>query len=291
MIELRAGRARALVGPEQGAALAALELCGLPILRPLKAGQEEDPFAWAMNILAPFSNRVSVPILVEGEPVQLTPNLPGERFPIHGDAFQRPWEIVSQSPDTIDLRLRAGAFGPLRYEAELTYRLFPDRLELSLVLRNRARSTLPFGAGFHPWFPRSYATRVAFASACWWPENDLHLPQTSTPVQIPEALDFKALRPLPAHWINAGFADWDGTAVIEQGRGAVSCRLISKDLSTLLFYSPGDAADFFCLEPVSHPVDAHALPGHPGLRFLRSDETMACSMSLTWGEDDARDSL
>lgn len=282
MIELRAGAARALVGPRHGAALAALDVAGRPVLRPLRAGGEADPFAWAMNILAPFSNRVSVPVLVDGKPVRLTPNLAGEPFPIHGDAFQRPWQVQGHAPDTVCLDLPDGAFGPLRHAARLTYRLCPDSLDASLVLRNRADGPLPFGGGFHPWFPRSELTRIAFQANGWWPENARHLPRTQAPEPIPDALDYRGLRLLPEGWVNAGFDGWTGSALIRQGPEAMSCTLEATGLSTLLLYSPGRAADFFCLEPVSHPVDAHALAGHPGLRFLRPGETMAFGMTLTW---------
>ncbi|WP_167851058.1 MULTISPECIES: aldose 1-epimerase [Tabrizicola] len=286
MIELRAGPARALVGPDHGAALAVLETNGLPILRPLAPAREADPFAWAMNILAPFSNRVSVPIMVAGSPVALEQNLPGEAFPIHGDAFQRPWHIVGHAPDSVSLDLPAGAFGPLLYSARLSYGLRPDRLDVRLVLRNRAACVLPFGGGFHPWFPRDGGTRVAFAVAGWWPEDGRHLPATREPAALPSDLQFDRPRPLPDGWINAGFSGWSGAAEIRQGQSGLTIRLTAPGMSTVLLYSPGRESDFFCLEPVSHPVDAHALPGFPGLRFLAPGEDMILSMTMEWTRND-----
>lgn len=287
MIELLAGGARALIGPENGAALALLEADGLPILRPLKPSQAEDPFAWAMNILAPFSNRVSVPIVVDGLPVPLAPNLSGEAFPIHGDAFQRPWRVSGLAPDAVCLDLPDGAFGPLRYAARLTYALRDEWLEARLVLRNKASVPLPFGGGFHPWFPRDSETRISFSAKEYWPEDARHLPATRYPIEPPPNLSFDQPHPLPDSWINAGFSGWAGTATVLQGKGAHSVRLAGRGLSTLLLYSPGRMADFFCLEPVSHPVDAHALPGCPGLRILAPGEEMTLGMTLEWNIDDA----
>jgi aldose 1-epimerase len=46
------------------------------------------------------------------------------------------------------------------------------------------------------------------------------------------------------------------------------------------FYSPSNKADFFCFEPVTHPVDAHNLPGGPtanGLRVLAPREAMTAA--------------
>ncbi len=288
MIELRAGSARALVGPQDGAALAALDTGGMPILRPLKPGREADPFAWAMNILAPFANRVSVPVPVGKIAVPLAPNLAGEPFPIHGDAFQRPWQVVDSAPGFLALALPMGGFGPLVYSARLTYALQPDRLEVQLVLRNRAEHVLPFGGGFHPWFPRDAGTRIAFAASGWWPEGQAHLPATKQPQPLPPQLRFDRLRSLPEGWINAGFADWTGKALIRQETTGLTLRLLGEGFSTLHLYSPGQEAQFFCLEPVSHPVDALALPGAPGLRFLAPGESMTLMMRLSWsrGVDD-----
>ena len=53
-------------------------------------------------------------------------------------------------------------------------------------------------------------------------------------------------------------------------------------LHTLILFSPDGAADFFCAEPVSHPVDAHNLPGQPGLAVLEPGQTMTVRMRLEW---------
>ncbi|KPB35512.1 Aldose 1-epimerase family protein [Pseudomonas savastanoi pv. phaseolicola] len=45
-----------------------------------------------------------------------------------------------------------------------------------------------------------------------------------------------------------------------------------------MFCPPG--LGFFCFEPVSHPVNAHHLPGRPGLSLLRQEESMELTISL-----------
>jgi aldose 1-epimerase len=59
-------------------------------------------------------------------------------------------------------------------------------------------------------------------------------------------------------------------------------RLTAPGLSTLIVYSPSAEAPFLCLEPVSHPVDAHNLPGQPGLVRLEPGEGLSASMVLAW---------
>ncbi|VFR55006.1 Aldose 1-epimerase [plant metagenome] len=53
-----------------------------------------------------------------------------------------------------------------------------------------------------------------------------------------------------------------------------------------LLYCPADG-DFFCFEPVSHPIDAHHLPGHPGLRWLTSGQQAALRWQLRYRETPA----
>jgi aldose 1-epimerase len=280
-LTLRAGGAVAVLAPRRGGGLVSLEAGGRPVLS-ARAGRPEGPFALALNLLLPFSNRLSRPFAFEGRSHAVPPNLPGAPLPIHGDAFQRVWEVAQAGADQARLRLLDGAIGPWAYEAEADWRLAPGALDVRLSLVSRAEGALPWGIGFHPWFPRDGATRLRFAATGWWPEGAGHLPATETPMPLPEGLGRGALVPPPGAWINAGFAGWDGEAEVVQGPGAVSCRLSAPGLATLLVYSPGPEAPFLCLEPVSHPVDAVNLPGQPGLVRLEPGGRLAAAMRLAW---------
>ena len=280
-IELVAGEARATVLPDLGGALASLSVAGLPVLRP--SSGEVEPFAAASIVLAPYSNRVSRPFVFRGATHTLPRNLPSEAFPLHGDAFLRRWTVVACEPARIGLALPDGGSGPLLYSARLRYSLSPGALSAELTLTSRAAAPLPFGLGFHPWFPRDEATRFQFEARAIWPEDARHLPAADRPTPIPLDLDFATARPLPSAWINNGFAGWDGTLRVEQGKAAVSVALrASANLNTLLIYSPSATAGFVCAEPVSHPVDAFNLPGQPGLVVLDPQETLRARMDIEW---------
>ena len=281
-LTLRAGRAEAEVAPERGAGLAGIEVGGRPALSARAGRPEGSPFALAMNLLLPFSNRISRPFAHEGRVHALSPNLAGEPFPIHGDAFQRPWEVLSRTDRSARLRLPEGRFGPYRYEAEVTYGLTPGSLAATLEVTSRSACPLPFGLGFHPWFPRTPATRVRFSATGCWPQDDRHLPATTGPVPVPPDRDFGVPMALPPGWMNLGFSGWDGEAEIRQDDTAVSLRVSAPSLSTLILYSPSAEAPFLCLEPVSHPVDAHNLPGQPGLVRLAPGESRSATMTLRW---------
>jgi aldose 1-epimerase len=278
MLRLRAGTAEAVIDPGLGAGVVALAAGGVAVLS-TGTGRPTGPFAQGMNLLAPFSNRISAPFPWGGARHAVPPNLAGEAFAIHGDAFQKVWQVAAAGPDHARLTLRGG-IGPFVYDAQVDYRLGPDALETVLVLTNRGEETLPFGGGFHPWFERHAETVLGFAAGGHWPEDARHLPATQAPVAPPPDWVFDPQCGLPARFINAGFSVWEGRAVIVQPQ--ITVTLEAPGLSTLLVYSPGPAAPFVCVEPVSHPVDAHNLPGQPGLQPLAPGQELRMALRLAW---------
>lgn len=281
-LRLTAGDAVAVVATDRGGGLASLEAGGRPILS-AGAGRPPGPFALAMNLLLPFSNRISRPFHFEGHIHALEPNLEGEPFPIHGDAFQRRWEVVREGPQDATLRLGEGRFGPYRYEAVATYRLGRTSLSVDLHLTSRSETALPFGLGFHPWLPREAGTRVRFRATGCWPQDDRYLPATPAPVPLPPGWRFDPPAPLPRGWINAAFSGWDSVAEVLPPGDAPAVRLSAPGLATLIVYSPSSKAPFLCLEPVSHPVDAHNLRGQPGLVRLAPGGSLSASLTIAWG--------
>jgi aldose 1-epimerase len=284
VLTLTANKARATVIPAMGAGMGGLWVDGLPALRPWPGKPADEPFMLANILLTPFSNRIPERFSFAGRDHDLPLNVPGDSCTLHGDGFQRGWRVTEARPDMVTLVLDDGGIGPFRYGAEVTYRLTPATLVMEMSLENRADIALPYGMGFHPWFPRNAATRLQFASTGHWPEDPhRNLPTTITPVPAPQDWDFSAPAPLPSRHVNNGFAGWDGVAQVDQGPDAVSLTITATDnLSTAILYSPGSEADFFCFEPVTHPVNAHNLPGYPGLVVLEPGAGMRAAMTLSW---------
>lgn len=279
---LTVGPARLQLAPSQGGAISRLDVCGLPVLRPWN-GDADNPFTQASNILVPFSNRISQEgFHWNGKHHRLHRNFDADPFPIHGDGFQRSWQI-QQDADRAHMTLDDGRIGPWRYQASQAFRLSETGLSILLSITNTGELRLPFGCGFHPWFPRDAQTRLRFSAQQVWMEDHQHLPTTS--LRLPEAVDwsFECPRSPPDTLINNCYTGWAGVAHIEQGSKAVSCTLEASDnLGTLIVYSPARTADFVCLEPVSHLVDAFHQPGHPGLTELAPNQSMQASMQLSW---------
>lgn len=253
----------------------------LPLLRPWP-GAGAGVRGLGCNVLVPFSNRISGGgFAFDGQFHKVAPNLAGEPYPIHGDGFQAVWRVAGHTAQAVDLR-HQGQIGPFRYSATLTHALQGDAITSRLHVTNTG-PRLPFGGGFHPWFPRHADTRLRFAATGVWTETPDHLPDRHLPLSDRPDWDFRRAKALPDAWINAAFTGWKGAARVEQpSSGIVVFVEASANLDCAVVYSPDCTAGFFCFEPVSHTVDAYNQPGQPGLVVLDHGESLEMSMKLSW---------
>jgi aldose 1-epimerase len=170
--------------------------------------------------------------------------------------------------------------------ARATYALRDGFLDATLTVENRAAIRLPYGLGFHPWFPRRAGTSLTATASRVWLEDERHLPSGTAAVAAHPAWDFSRGAKLPAGWINNGFDGWDGHASILQSEDGIALDLeASPELGVFILYSPSADAGFFCFEPVSHPVDAHH---GEGLTVLEPGQSMSANMRLGWLEHRSR---
>ncbi|MDX8534829.1 aldose 1-epimerase [Mesorhizobium sp. VK25A] len=280
-IELNDGQSRLALAPEKGAAIARYDAlvvgtAPVPLLKP-----GDGTGASGCQLLVPWSNRISGGgFTFDGRFHAVQPNVPDEAFPIHGDGFQKPWRLVRQTDIDAELVLDDGAIGPYRYSASATYALRDGALNVRLTVENRAGMRLPYGLGFHPWFPRGEKTALQAKAKRVWLEDERHLPTGVVPVSEHPGWDFSRPVPLPQGWVNNAFDGWDGRALIVQPEEGIKVTLnASPELDVYILYSSSSDAGFFCFEPVSHPVDAHH---GEGLTALDHGQTMSATMRLEW---------
>jgi aldose 1-epimerase len=278
------GLAEAVIVPCLGAGLASYDLVGAgertALFRPCRDPSRAGPFDFANNLLVPWSNRISGRgFSFAGSFHRLDPNLSGEPYPIHGNGFLSRWSIERAASDSAELSLRSDGPGPFRYEAHAAYALAGGALSMRLSVRNLGAKPLPFGLGFHPWIVRTPETRLQAKAARVMLETGDHLPAGEAPVDSRPEWDFGAPRPLPGEWINNAFLAWGGSGCVLWPDHKLALDIkADPPVSTYIVYSPGRGADFFCFEPVTHPVDAHNLPGGPeanGLTILSPQETLS----------------
>jgi aldose 1-epimerase len=267
ILTLSDGIAETAIVPELGAGLAWYDLLIAgrrePVFRACRNPSGAHPFDLALNLLVPWSNRISGGgFAFKGEFHRLEPNLRGEEFPIHGNGFSNSWTVEGVQSSSATLALRSSGPGPYLYESRVTYQLEDGVLGARLSVRNTGQKALPFGLGFHPWLPRTPETRLQAKAERVVLEDRRHLPAGEVNVRSRTDWNFEKLRQLPTAWINNAFLGWDGRGAIHWPNRALSLEISTEPaLQTYIVYSPSSDADFFCFEPVMHPVDAHNQPG------------------------------
>ena len=282
MIELKDELTHLTLAPEIGGSIVnwTVRSTGQPLLRhsdthALNTGL---PGKLACFPLAPWSNRVSAGGFdcPDGW-LTLTPNSLTDPLPIHGSAWQQPWQVVAQSRN--DAVLQLDSTTPFAYRAWQRFHLNEGRLSIELHVTHLAERAAWHGLGLHPYLPRTPDTRLQAKAGHVWMCDASKLPTQLS--AVPTDWEFQSLKALPDRLVDNGFCEWDGHCLIQQPDldYELHCQATGSDVF-LLYCPPG--LDFFCIEPVSHPVDAHHLPGRPGLRLLEHGQTTELGFSLQY---------
>ncbi|KAB0520670.1 aldose 1-epimerase [Pseudomonas extremorientalis] len=228
--------------------------------------------------LAPWSNRIAQGGFDNPDGwLALAPNSLTDPLPIHGSAWQQAWQVVSQSADEVVLELLCDT--PFAYRAEQRFCLRDGELSITLRVTHLADNPAWHGLGLHPYLPRTPQTRLQAKASQVWMSDASKLPMGLAPV--PAAWDFQTLKTLPEGLVDNGFCQWDGHCLIEQPElgYTLECQATGADYF-LLYCPPG--LGFFCIEPVSHPVNAHHLAGRPGLKLLEHNQLVQLNFKLKY---------
>lgn len=244
---------------------------------------EADPFTLASFPLVPWSNRISGGgFEAQGQFLALKPNRAGEACPIHGEGWLQHWEVTQHEDHALTMRLLSDRFmgSPYQFLATQRYQLQPDGLSQELTVTHLGAQALPYGLGQHPWMLRSPGTHVRAEVSGVWHSHADRLPREHCQHLGPWNLN----QGISAHGdlIDHAFTGWRGRAQIEwpDAGWLLSVQALApEEEACLLVYRP-EAGPTFCMEPVTHPVDAVHLPGQPGLRWLGSGESM--QLALQW---------
>ncbi|MEE4156611.1 aldose 1-epimerase [Pseudomonas viridiflava] len=282
VLTLEDGLTRLTLAPETGGSIVNWTVLssGQPLLRhssdeALAAGT---PRKLALYPLAPWSNRIGDGGFDTPDGwLALSPNSVNDALPIHGSAWQQAWDVVEQTETHVCLQLDSRI--PFAYQARLRYTLLDGRLSIELSTTHLDSRAAWHGLGLHPYLPRTPETRLQAKASQVWLCDEAGLP---TELQdLPDEWDFQYGNSLPHAKLDNGFTEWDGRSVVRQPDldYELHCEAGGSEYF-LVFCPPG--LDFFCFEPVSHPVNAHHLPGHPGLKLLQRGESMTLAFSLLY---------
>jgi aldose 1-epimerase len=280
ILELEDDLTRLTLVPELGASIVnwTLRSNGQPLLRPsdshaLNSGL---PGGLACYPLVPWSNRIAQGGFdCPGGWLALESNSATDPLPIHGSAWQQSWHVVSQQRHELVLQLDSQE--PFVYRARQRFHLSEGRLGIELHVTHLAKRAAWHGLGLHPYFPRTAHTRLRATAQQAWLCDDTRLPTQLS--DVPIEWDFHQAKALPDTLMDNGFCGWDGHCLIQQQDLGYQLECQATGSDYYLLYCP-PSLDFFCFEPVSHPVNAHHLPGRPGLRLLEQGQSVELGLSL-----------
>ncbi|QWA10611.1 aldose 1-epimerase [Sodalis ligni] len=251
---------------------------GVNILRPT-INPLAPPGECALFPMLPMANRVEGNAFHwRGKRISLPSSPYDERFFLHGDGWLRPWTLEQRQPDSVTLALASVLPGVCRYDARLRYQLQGGTLLATLGITNTDDQPFPFGLGFHPFFTKTPAMTLWFEGNGYWPEREHHLPAPWRDT-LPAGWNFSSPRVPGDKWINNAFSGWPGRAALHDALDG-SIVTLSSSADILMVYQP-DGSDFICLEPQTHPVNAHRQPGLPGLAILEPGESVTLAMQIS----------
>jgi aldose 1-epimerase len=258
----------------------------VPLLRDAPS-DDADALSSGCYPLVPFGNRVKDNrFTFDGQDYSLVPNTEWDRHYLHGEGWQDEWTVLSSDPASVELGFaHAGGGTPYRYAAKQRFALSPAGLEMTLTVTNKGSDPLPFGLGWHPYFPMTPKTTLQANTRRFWTEVADWLPGEAT--DMPADLDFTTPSGLPHRWVNNGFEGWSGTAEIVWPEHGARLELSADPLFRHAFIFVSDTAfdpsfrrDYFCFEPMSHLANGHNLRGLGDLVVLNGGEELSGSIRL-----------
>ncbi|NLR98189.1 aldose 1-epimerase [Rhizobium sp. P38BS-XIX] len=258
----------------------------IPLLREAPSDQS-DALASGCYPLVPFGNRVSGNrFSFGGKDYVFEPNTDWDRHYLHGEGWQSPWSVTSKSENILQLAFsHRGSGTPYSYDATQVFTLSETGLEMRLTVENKGSAALPFGLGWHPYFPLTPETTLTAPARKFWTEVEGWLPGEAT--AIPQDLDFSSPAPLPKRWVNNGFEGWSGEALVSWPERRTQLRLTADPLFRHAFvfvsdttFDPAFKRDYFCFEPMSHLANGHNLPGLGDLTVLEPGAALTGAIRL-----------
>ncbi len=268
------------VSPEMGGAVTRWDWKNgdgtMPLFRPWD-GASGDRYTLACFPLVPWSNRITHGGFEhEGVFHQIHANRTEEHYPIHGDGWLQIWKVADHGTDRIKLSLESRRFdgNPYHYHSTQTFLLLPDGLQIDLTVTHMGQKSLPYGLGLHPYFVRNAQTRLQFKAEGVWLSGVDPIP-TELTTNFPSTWNYNTPSSLDGPLIDNCFTGWNGRALIEYPDRGLSLTMVMPDCNgyTLLYRPPG--LEFFCLEPITHPINAFHMPEQPGLAYLGHGDSLA----------------
>lgn len=232
--------------------------------------------------LVPFANRIrGGSFTYAGRTIRLTPNMAGDRNPLHGQGWRGSWQ-PAVSPNGIELVFdhQAGEW-PWDYQARQCIELTDNTLTIVLSCRNLSAEPMPCGLGLHPYFPCSESTVLnTQVTHAWTVDKDV------LPVKRMAAIGRYDLRQrrICSQGLDNGFDGWGRQAQLSWHDRGLAVKMVAENADRFQVYSPARGG-IVVIEPVQN---ANASLNRPqeeweglGLRLLSSNQLVTLRVDFT----------
>ena len=238
--------------------------------------------------LTPFCNRINKNVFTyKNKKYYLKNNTKMGKYYLHGDGWLNKWKIINKNKNSIQLTYinKKSKNTPYNYISNQELILNKNSLKISLSVQNLDNCDLPFGLGFHPYFPKNKLTLLKAKSKHYWIEDKDYIPTKAKPT--PKKLNFNNFNILPSTWTNNCFDNWDSSAKIVWPdkklmlsiNTSKNCKFFFLHVSSKKF-EKSFKNDYFCFEPMTHLVNAHNYKHNHGLVNLSKNQKMKISISF-----------
>ena len=257
---MRADGLEAGLKPHVGGALTHFTDLSAPepvhLLRHGKAGFD-DPLDSAGFPLVPFCNRVrDGRFSFRGREVQLQPNMPGQKHPLHGQGWRSPWRVLEAGETFAQIEFRHEALDwPWTYHSRMTVMLKDRGMDVVLTCKNLSDEVMPCGLGLHPYYPCDSETVLDTGVAEVWTIDDEIMPVKTEPAT--GRYDLRQ-RKVCGQDLDNGYEGWSGSATLRWPNRGRGLRLTSA-APRFQLYSPREGG-LIAAEPVTN---ANAALNHP----------------------------
>ena len=291
IVSLSSGIFSAAVSPVAGGSLLYWRQGDDDLTRPALDGAVERKAAdeTSMFPLVPYSNRIRGGFFIYwGIKRNVPKNHPVVADPLHGEGWQKKWDVVRSSDDSVVLMFEHnGKSGfPFAYEAEQIFTIKDNQLIVSLSLTNKGGIPMPCGLGWHPFFPKDDDTVITFKTKNVWAHESA--PPRERPMKTPPEWQFDKGLKISDLELDTCFGGFDGKAeLVWPSRNRKINMTAYSDFGHAVVWSPA-GENFFCVEPVTNATDAFNLASRgvtgTGIKTLDPEEMLTETMTLTVSE-------
>ena len=271
-VRLSAGELTVELVPAVGGVVRSFRAGGAPVFRegPENIADANDGGCYP---LTPFSNRVrDGRFTFRGREVRLSPNLPPQKHPLHGQGWRGVWTVEAAEATSAEIAFdHAAGEWPWAYQARQSFELDAGGLTIRLECRNASGTAMPCGLGFHPYFPAGADTVLDTVVTGVWTTDDEVMPVAQEPAT--GRYDLRNRR-IDGADLDHGYEGWSGSGELrEPGR---TVRISSPEARWFQVYAPPEGG-IVVAEPVTHANAALNAPedrwSELGLRVLEPGQT------------------